>query len=210
MVESFQTMLPALLAYSPYLALFTLLVVGIWFVPFAEEIALTSAGYLYFTGEVHLAAVLGVVGIGIFLGDFVAFALGRGWGGQRWCQVLIRRAHRSWFTTVGTCIDRYGLGALFWSRFLPGVRLPAHFLAGLSRMPMTNYVCVSLLSVMVYVPMLFSLAYSFGEEIEAALPVLHRTSDLVWVLFCIGLGAWGLFRCWPPRLLMTRRHGRVA
>ena len=54
MVESFNAMLPALLEYSPYLAIFTLLVVGIWLVPFAEEIALTSAGYLYFVGEVHL------------------------------------------------------------------------------------------------------------------------------------------------------------
>jgi membrane-associated protein len=209
-VESFHTLLPALLAYSPYLALFTLLVVGIWLIPFAEEMALTSAGYLYFTAEVHLAAVLGVAGLGVFLGDFVAFALGRGWGGQRWCQGLMRRAHRSWCTRVGTLSDRYGPGALFCSRFLPGVRLPAHFLAGLSRMPMTNYVCVSLLSVVVYVPLLFTLAYSFGEEIEAALPVLHRTSDLAWVLFCTGLGGWGLVRCWLPRLWVTSRHRRVA
>jgi membrane-associated protein len=177
-IESFNTMLPTLLAYSPYWAIFTLLVVGIWLVPFAEEIALTSAGYLYFTGEVHLAAILGVAGIGVFLGDFVAFALGRGWGGQRWRQVLIRRAHRTWFTTVGTFIDRYGPGALFWSRFLPGVRLPAHFLAGLSRMSVATYGCVSLLSVVVYVPAIFTLAYSFGEEIETALLVLQRMSNL--------------------------------
>lgn len=209
-VESFNAILPALLSYSPYLAIFTLLVVGIWLIPFAEEIALMSAGYLYFTGEVHLVAVLGAVGLGVFLGDFVAFALGRGWGGQRWRQVLIHRARRSWFTTVSTFIDRYGPGALFCSRFLPGVRLPAHFLAGLSRMPMTNYVCVSLLSVVVYVPMLFTLVYSFGEEIEATLPALHWTSNLAWVLFSIGLGVWGFYRSWLPRPLVTRRHGRVA
>jgi membrane protein DedA with SNARE-associated domain len=209
-VESFNAMLPALLAYSPYLAIFTLLLVGIWLVPFAEEVALTSAGYLYFVGEVHLAAVLGVAGIGVFLGDFVAFALGCGWGGQRWRQLLIRRAHHSWFTTVGTFIDWYGPRALFWSRFLPGVRLPAHFLAGLGRMPVATYMCVSLLSVVVYVPMLFMLAYSFGEEIETVLPVFHRVSNLAWVLFCVGLGVWGLCRFWLTRLLVTSRHKRVA
>jgi membrane protein DedA with SNARE-associated domain len=203
-------MLPALLAYSPYLAIFTLLLVGIWIVPFAEEIALTSAGYLYFAGEVHLVAVLGVVGIGVFLGDLVAFALGRDWGGQHWRQLMIRKVHRSWFTKVGTFIDRYGPSALFWSRFLPGVRLPAHFLAGLSRMSVATYVYVSLLSVVVYVPVPFTLAYSFGEEIEAALPVLHRISDLTWVLFCVGLGVWGLYRFWFTRFLMINRHERVV
>jgi membrane protein DedA with SNARE-associated domain len=203
-------MLPTLLAYSPYLAIFTLLLVGIWLVPFAEEIALTSAGYLYFVGEVHLVAILGVVGIGVFLGDFVAFALGRGWGGQRWRHLLIRKAQRSWFTKVGTFIDRYGPRALFWSRFLPGVRLPVHFLAGLSRMSVATYVYVSLLSVVVYVPVPFTVAYSFGEEIERALPVLHRVNDVAWVLFCIGLGVWGLYRFWLTRLLMTSRHERVA
>ena len=205
MVESFNAMLPALLAYSPYLAIFTLLVVGIWLVPFAEEIALTSAGYLYFVGEVHLAAVLSVAGIGVFLGDFVAFALGRGWGNQRWRQMLMRRAHRSWFTTVGPFLDWYGPRALFWSRFLPGVRLPAHFLAGFSRMSVSTYVYVSLLSVVVYVPVPFTLAYSVGEEIETALPVLHRIGDLAWVLFWVGLGIWGFYR-----FLMTNRHERVA
>lgn len=123
-MESFNTMLPALLASSPYLAIFTLLLVGIWLVPFAEEIALMSAGYLYSTVEVHLAAVLGVAGIGVFLGDFVAFALGRGWGGQRWRQVLIHRAHRAWFTTAAIFIDRYGPSALFCSRFCPGCGYP--------------------------------------------------------------------------------------
>lgn len=77
-------------------------------------------------------------------------------------------------------------------------------------MPMANYMCVSFLSVVVYVLMLFMLAYSFGEEIEAALPALHRTSALAWVLFWIGLGVWGLFRCWLSRLWVTSRHERVA
>jgi membrane protein DedA with SNARE-associated domain len=203
-------MLPALLAYSPYLAIFTLLVVGIWLVPFAEEIALTSAGYLYFAGEVHPVAVLGVAGIGVFLGDCVAFALGRGWGGQRWRQLLIRKVHRSWFTKVGTFIDRCGPRALFWSRFLPGVRLPAHFLAGLSCMSVATYVYVSLLSVVVYVPVPFTLAYSFGEEIESVLPVLRRVNDVAWILFCVGLSIWGLYRFWLSRLLMASRHERVA
>jgi membrane protein DedA with SNARE-associated domain len=195
-VESFPALLSALLVYSPYLALFALLVVGIWVIPFAEEIALTSAGYLYFAGDVHLAAILGVAGLGVFLGDFVAFALGRGWGSPRWRQLLMRRAHHSWFTPVSTFLEWYGPGALFWSRFLPGVRLPAHLLAGLSRMPVATYLYVSLLSVAVYVPVPFTLAYFFGEEIEGALPALHRMSDLAWALCCVSVGAWALYCRW--------------
>jgi membrane protein DedA with SNARE-associated domain len=209
-VESLPALLAALPAYSPYVALFALLVVGIWVIPFAEEIALTSAGYLYFVGDVHLAAILGVAGAGVFLGDFVAFALGRGWGSPRWRQWLMRRAHRSWCTTVGTFIDSYGPGALFWSRFLPGVRLPAHLLAGLSHMSVATYLYVSLLSVAVYVPVPFTLAYSFGEEIGSALPALRRMSELAWALCCLGLGVWGLYRLRLARPPAADRHEPAA
>ena len=37
---------------SPYVVVFVLLTLGIWIFPFAEEIALITAGYLIYRGDV--------------------------------------------------------------------------------------------------------------------------------------------------------------
>lgn len=178
---------------SPYVAIFLLLTLGIWVIPFAEEIALVTAGYLYYAGEVQLAAVLGVTSVGVFLGDFFAFWLGRRVGDAhrgRAVPVL----NRPWFALVRAFMERYGIWALFWSRFLPGVRLPAHILMGVHGMRPATYVRVSLLSVVVYVPLIFALAYSFGDEIEAGLAAVKHLGYLTWELLLVIIGAWLLLR----------------
>ncbi len=69
----------ALFEFSPYVAIFFLLTAGIWLIPFAEEIALITAGYLYYSNEVPLVTILPIAGVGVFLGDFLAFWLGQHW-----------------------------------------------------------------------------------------------------------------------------------
>lgn len=78
----------SLLEVSPYVAIFLLLTGGIWLIPFSEEIALIAAGYLYYSGKVHLVTVLSVSAAGVFLGDFLAFRLGKRWGKTRFPRAL--------------------------------------------------------------------------------------------------------------------------
>src|SRR5262245_35262089 len=58
---------------SPYVAVFVLLTIGIWLVPFAEELALLTAGYLISAGTVQWWPMVLVTCIGVFLGDAVLF-----------------------------------------------------------------------------------------------------------------------------------------
>ena len=153
----FSEFLAALLELSPYIAVFLLLTVGIWLIPFAEEIALATAGYLYYAGEVHLAMVLSITGAGVFLGDFLVFWLGRRWNSLRPHRLLACLGSCQWLGVVGVFLDRYGARALFWACFLPGVRLPAHVLVGMHGMPVLTYARISLLAVAVYVPAIFAL-----------------------------------------------------
>lgn len=190
--------------FSPYVVLFLLLTFGIWVIPFAEEIALVTAGYLYYAGEVQLAAVLGVTSVGVFLGDFFAFWLGRRVGDARQGRLLTVLG-RPWLAVGRTFMERYGIWALFWSRFLPGVRLPAHILVGVHGMRPTTYVRVSLLSVGVYVPLVFALAYSFGEEIEVGLAAVKQLGYLTWELLLLAISVWLLFRVVLSRLTSANR-----
>ncbi|MCS6925862.1 MAG: DedA family protein [Candidatus Binatia bacterium] len=189
--------------FSPYVTIFLLLTLGIWVIPFAEEIALVTAGYLYYAGEVQLAAVLGVTSVGVFLGDFFAFWLGRRVGNARLERVLTVLGSGRWGALVGRFMERYGIWALFWSRFVPGIRLPAHLFVGMHGMQPATYARVSFLSVVVYVPFLFTLAYACGDEIETGLAAVRSLGHLAWGLLLCALGAGFLLRVFLSRAALA-------
>ncbi|HEV8713319.1 MAG TPA: VTT domain-containing protein, partial [Candidatus Binatia bacterium] len=120
MVAYCRELLPSLVEVSPYIAIFLLLTLGIWLIPFAEEIALATAGYQYYSGAVPLVPVLCVSGAGVFMGDFLAFWLGRRWGSTRPQRALAFLESGQWVEAVSAFFDRYGVYGLFWVRFLPG------------------------------------------------------------------------------------------
>ncbi len=187
------------LAYSPYLTILLLLIAGIWFIPLAEEIALVVAGYLYYSDQVQLTTMLILLGLGVFWGDFIGFWVGRRWRGRRPRSALPFLQRSKWVERVQTWLDQHRNRALFLIRFLPGLRLPAHILVGAHGMPTPVYVRISLLAIAIYVPVIFTLAYSFGAEIDAALAALRRLGHATWGLLLVAVVVWRLFRFWLTR-----------
>ena len=187
------------LTYSPYVTIFLLLIAGIWFIPLAEEIALVAAGYLYYSDQVQLTTMLMLLGLGVFCGDFVGFWLGRRWRGSS-PRAAFPFLHRSkWIERFQTWLDQHRNRALFLTRFLPGLRLPAHIIVGAHGMPTPTYVRISLIAVVVYVPVIFTLAYSFGAKIDAALVSLQRLGHVAWSLLLVAIILWSLIRFWITR-----------
>jgi len=208
--ERFNESFLSLVDFSPYAAIFLLLTAGIWLIPFAEEIALTTAGYLYYAGEVQLTPILSVACAGVFLGDFFVFWVGRHRSSAWLYQSFAFLGNRQWFNVIGAGVTRYGTHALFWARFLPGVRMPAHMLVGLHNMPVATYVQASLLSIAAYVPLIFALSYSFGEEIDAALHSLKTLGDVAWGFCLLAMGVWFVVRFWASRLAIASRRRTAA
>jgi len=187
------------LTYSPYITIFLLLIAGIWFIPLAEEIALVAAGYLYYSDQVQLTTMLMLLGLGVFCGDFVGFWVGRHWRGRS-SRSVFPFLHRSkWVERFKTWLDQHRNRALFLTRFLPGLRLPAHIIVGAHGMPTPIYVRICLIAIAVYVPFIFTLAYSFGAEIDAALASVQRLGHVAWGVLLVAVVVWSLFRFWITR-----------
>ena len=177
---------------SPYLYVFLLVTVGIWVVPFAEELALASAGYFIYRGEAQWSTMLMVVGGGILLGDAVLFCLGRVCRLPRISRWRMVRRYASRITTVNRLLDRYGALALFGSRFVPGSRLFAHLLVGAGGMTVTKYLVTNLLALGLYVPFMVRTAYLFGSEIEETVASLQALEAVSWMVIVGGIGLWAL------------------
>ena len=206
MAAYFSQAFPSLPEFSPYIAIFLLLTAGIWLIPFAEEIALAAAGYLYYSDKVQLVTVLSVAAGGVFLGDFLVFWLGRRWGSAWLQRSLTFPGSRQWLDMLRGFLDRHGARTLFWARFLPGARLPTHVLVGAHGMSVGTYTRTSLLSVAFYVPAVFALACSFGDKIGAALNLLKSLGDVTWGTLLLTVILWSVIRFWASRVAPASRR----
>jgi membrane protein DedA with SNARE-associated domain len=181
---------------SPYVVVFVLLTIGIWMLPFAEEIALITAGYLLYRGVVQWCFMVPVAGVGVFLGDAGLFWLGHRCTTSMRAHGLLLR-HAAWAVEqLSPVFDRYGGMALFCVRFLPGVRFPMHVVAGAAGMSVPTYVTISGLSIVIYVPLVVMLAYSRGEDIAEALQSLHHLGYATWGVIFLTTALWLLLRPW--------------
>ncbi len=105
-------------------------------VPLPGETSLVTAGILAAQGHLSLPLVIGTAAAGAIVGDNLGYLLGRH-GGRwllgrdgRWSGALRRVLARS-----EPFFERHGAKAVFFGRWLPGLRVAAAWLAGVNRMP---------------------------------------------------------------------------
>jgi membrane protein DedA with SNARE-associated domain len=136
-------------------------------VPLPGEVVLVSAALLSSRQELDVspAGVAAAAAVGAILGDSVGFAAGRRFG-DRLFTVLGRRfprqlsaAHVAWAEHVFT---RYGVLAVFFSRFIALLRIFAGPLAGALRMPYRRFLLANVLGALVWAGGTTAAVYALG------------------------------------------------
>ncbi|MBF4579504.1 DedA family protein [Frigoribacterium sp. VKM Ac-2530] len=136
------------LAESPWVlaAVFLVVVLDGFFPPVPSEtvvVALAAVGAA--TGAPNPGLVLLVAGLGSFLGDNIAFSIGRRVGSNRFRSLrgkkvgaLMERARSN--------LDRRAASVILTARFVPGGRVVVNVLAGASSFPRHRFVAFSAVS----------------------------------------------------------------
>lgn len=131
----------------------------------SEDLTCIAAGVLVAQGQISFALGAFACFAGIFAGDVLLFLAGRYLGRPvldrgplRW---LLRRedVERSslWF-------NRRGIAVIAISRFVPGMRLPTYFAAGLLNTDLRRFSIYFLVAALVWTPLLVGLSSVLGEE----------------------------------------------
>ena len=116
-----------------YLAPFTVLVLCGFGFPLPEEVTMLGSGFLLYQGRVEGLAILGVCFTATLIGDSIPYWLGRIYGRKALKIKAVRRIlHPERLNNIERRFQRNDTRAVFVCRFLPGLRLPAWFTAGLS------------------------------------------------------------------------------
>jgi membrane protein DedA with SNARE-associated domain len=187
----------AWIAQYGYVAIFSLLVLGIVGLPVPDETLLTFTGYLVFRGHLslHLAFLSGFAGSAC--GITLSYVLGRTFGLTlihrygRYLRITehhVEKAH-SWFR-------RAGHWSLTFGYFIPGVRHFTAYAAGMSELEYPPFALFAYAGAALWAGTFIALGYLLGERWKVVEANIHHY--LVWgaIAIVILAGGYLLWRKW--------------
>ncbi len=179
----------------------------------SEDLACVSAGLLSATEQLPLGLGILACGVGIWSGDLLLYAIGRGVRDG-----LLRGDWLSRWITAETLasgeklITEKGTRFLVASRFLPGSRLPGYLAAGALRYPFRKFMLIMALAVAAWTPLLCFLSLSLGMSV---LPWLHDwrlwlVLPAAWLILAFAAKGIPMLFTWRGRRLLVSRWTRLT
>jgi len=168
--------------------------------PIPEDAALLAGGFLVHRGVIQYPITILVALVGVVAGDNSLFFLGRrfGTGLVAYLGYGRPRSQRQ-IDWLRTFMDRHGHRAIFYARFVAGLRALVYLSAGSLGVSPLRFFLYDLAGALISVPIVVTLGYVFGNELEAVLHYIGGIEKLVWVVLGLSLAVIAM------RLLMYTR-----
>jgi membrane protein DedA with SNARE-associated domain len=148
-----------------YPLLFLLVMAETSGVPVPGETALIAGAVLAGRGQLQIELVIAIAACAAIVGDNIGYLIGR--KGGRWVLERPGRLQRERLQVLATgepFFERHGPKAVFFGRFLLGLRVWASWLAGATRMPWRSFVFWNALGGICWATAIGLLAYFLGHS----------------------------------------------
>jgi membrane protein DedA with SNARE-associated domain len=160
-------LISAYIEHFTYLGLFVILMLCGLGLPIPEDVALLAGGYLVHRGITRYPITLAVSLLGVVAGDNSLFFLGRRFGSGLVRYFSIGRPGRKHqIERIEAFMQRHGHRAIFYARFLAGLRALVYLSAGSFGVRPTVFLFYDLLGALISVPIVVTLGYVFGHQLE--------------------------------------------
>jgi len=172
--------------------------IALFFGSFLEgESFLIAAAFLAKRGYLKLDLVMLVAFAGAYLGDVALYYLGR----KRGVGILWKfRQARRYYPKAKKLFNRYGIWAIFITRYLYGLRFASAAFLGLIKMKRREFLPFAFLSCMVWAVVMGGLGYMFGASLEILIgQIKHYEKIVVILIIVLGAGFWVVRRIWNSR-----------
>lgn len=168
MLESFIHQLGTLSADQIALGCTLVLLQGAIFTVFPEEVVMIGLGMLCAHGKINFSHAFLAVLIGLLPANATMFWLGKKFG----IQIIRRRPlrwvlKRRWIAQSKLLLRAYGRRLVFFTRFVPSVRAPLYFAAGMSNLGVLRFMQIDLMAALVHVPFLIWVGMHLPQHFEA-------------------------------------------
>jgi membrane protein DedA with SNARE-associated domain len=135
------------------------------------ETALIAAAVLAGQGQLSLPLVIAVAAGAAILGDNIGYVLGRRGLRSAFDRPSSPRRQRLFAQGEGF-FERHGSAAVFFGRWIPGLRIAAAWLAGASAMPWRRFVFWNALGGIGWAASVGAVAYFLGQRVSGALGIV--------------------------------------
>ena len=185
-------LISAYIEHFTYLGLFVVLMLCGLGLPIPEDVALLAGGYLVHRGITRYPITLAVALLGVVAGDNSLFFLGRRFGtgfvryfgiGRPGRQVQIERIQKF--------MQRHGHRAIFYARFLAGLRALIYLSAGSFGVRPAVFLVYDLLGALISVPIVVTLGYIFGKQLEMIVRYLGGFERLIVIVLILSALLYG-------------------
>lgn len=194
----------AYIQHFTYAGLLVVLVLCGMGLPIPEDLALLAGGFLAHRGVVKYPVTLVVALLGVVAGDNLLFFLGRrfGTGLVKYLRIGRPGSQRQieWLTNF---MQRYGHRAILYARFVAGLRALVYLTAGSFGVSPLRFFLYDLAGAAISVPIVVTLGYVFGGQIEVVLKYIGGVEKVVWLVVGLSLGVIAM-----RMLMFTREQGQ--
>jgi membrane protein DedA with SNARE-associated domain len=158
------------------------------------ESVLIAAGFLAKGGYLNLYLVMLVALLGTYTADVSIYFLGRKKGEGVISRLSLAKAY---YPKVKALFEKYGIWAIFITRYLYGLRLASAGFMGLIKMRKGQYLPFNFLSCAIWSILVGGLGYLFGASLEVLIGQVKQYERVV-VVFIIfaGVSMWLARRIW--------------
>ncbi|MFB5673379.1 DedA family protein [Paenibacillus terreus] len=159
--------LTAIILKYGYMALFSLLALGVAGLPVPDEVLLFFFGSLVAQGHYQFPVALAVSYFGSMTGMLFSYSIGR-WMGKpllerygKWMRLTPPRIARSeqWF-------EKYGTWGIIFGYFVPGLRQILSYLAGTARLHVGRYLLFSSIGSLIWCVTFLAVGHALGMRWE--------------------------------------------
>lgn len=183
----FDALLPIFTQYG-YLAVFLMLLICGFGIPIPEDVTLVTGGVIAGMGFADVNTMVFVGLAGVLVGDGIMFGLGRRHGpriaNSRFFSKILTPER---FEQAQDKFQKYGKWVMFVARFLPGLRTPVFFAAGMTkRVPFYIWLLMDGFAAIISVPAWVYLGYYGALKRDWLFAVVHRSQDVLLTLIAIG------------------------
>jgi len=192
----------AYIQHFTYAGLLVVLILCGMGLPIPEDVALLAGGFLVHRGVIQYPMTLAVALVGVVAGDNSLFFLGRrfGTGLVKYLGIGRPRSQRQIDWLKGF-MERYGHRAILYARFVAGLRALVYLTAGSFGVNPLRFFLYDLAGAVISVPIVVTVGYLFGGEIEVVLQYIGGVEKLVWLVVALSLGVIAM-----RMLMFTREH----
>ena len=156
-------------------------------VPVPGETALITASVAASQGRLEIAGVIALAATGAIIGDNAGYLFGR--RGGRWLLERpgrLERRRRQVLEYGEPFFDRHGPKAVFYGRWILGLRVWASWLAGATRMPWPRFLMWNALGGIAWATTVGLLAYLLGSAAETLFQALGAVALAGVLVMAIG------------------------